>query len=142
MAGILSVKDVMTEDVKKVGRDTSMQKVLDMMLEFDISSVVVVQKNRPVGLITHKDMLLRVLKPVMPPEALTAGDVMTAPVITIGENASIDEAAEVMSRERIKKLPVVRDDKLVGIVTSMNLIMEQPTLMKLLEEISKPHPKI
>lgn len=139
MSGILSVKEVMTKDVKMVGRDTSMQKVLDMMLEFDISSIVVVQKKKPVGLITHTDILLKMLKPVIPPEALTARQVMTAPVITISENSSMEEAGKVMSKNNIKKLPITRDGKVVGIITSMDLIVEQPRLVKLLEDIREPY---
>jgi len=141
MAGTFSLKDVMTKDVKMVGRDTNMQAVLDMMLEFDISSVVVVQKKKPVGLITHTDILLKMLKPVIPPEALKAGQVMTAPVITLDENASMEEAARIMARNKIKKLPVTREEKLVGIITSMDLIIEQPTVVELLEDICQPCPK-
>ncbi|MFW6117360.1 MAG: cyclic nucleotide-binding/CBS domain-containing protein [Thermoproteota archaeon] len=139
MSGIISVNDIMTKDVKMVGRDTSMQAVLDMMLKFDISSVVVVQKKKPVGIITHTDLLIKMIKPVIPSDALTAGQVMTSPVITIGENASIEEAAKVMSQNRIKKLPVIRDEKMVGIVTSMDLILEQPRMVKLLEDLRKPY---
>ena len=59
MAGMVSVREVMTKDVKVVREDTSVQEVVATMIKFDISSVVVVQKDRPVGLITHKDILVR-----------------------------------------------------------------------------------
>jgi len=54
MAGMLTVKEAMTRDVRVVREDTSMQEVIATMIKFDISSVIVVQKERPVGLITHK----------------------------------------------------------------------------------------
>jgi CBS domain-containing protein len=138
VAGVFVVKNVMTEDVQSAGRDTSIQEVLDTMLKFDISSVVVVQHGRPVGIVTHKDILLKVLKPSLLPSALTARQVMSVPVTTIEEEASVEEAASLMASKRIKKLPVVIDGKLTGIVTSMDLVREQPKLVKLLEDLARP----
>jgi CBS domain-containing protein len=63
MAEMLTVREVMSRDVKVVREDTSMQEVIATMLKFDISSVVVVQKDRPVGLITHKDILTECFNP-------------------------------------------------------------------------------
>jgi CBS domain-containing protein len=62
---------------------------------------------------------------------------MTTPVITIGEEASIEEAARQMAKKGVKKLLVVRDDKLVGIVTSMDIVREQPKLTELMEDLLK-----
>ena len=135
MAGIFSIKDVITTDFKSVGRDTNMLAVINMMLEFDISSIVIVQNNRPVGIVTHKDVLTGIVKTNLDPLVVTAGQVMSTPVTTIGENASLDEAARLMTRKGVKKLPVVRDEKLVGIVTSMDLVREHPKVIELLEEI-------
>jgi CBS domain-containing protein len=135
MAGIFPIKDVMTTDFKSVGRDTNMLAVINMMLEFDISSVVIVQNNRPVGIVTHKDVLSGIVKPNLDPLVVNAGQVMSTPVTTINENLSLDEAARLMTKKRVKKLPVVRDEKLVGIVTSMDLVREHPKVIELLEDI-------
>lgn len=137
MAGILTVREAMTRDVKVVREDTSMQEVIATMIKFDISCVVVVQKERPIGLITHKDILTRVLQPEFVPATLTARNVMSTGLVTIGEEASLEEAAKLMVKKRIKKLPVVRDGKLVGIITSMDLAREEPKLTKLFEDLLK-----
>jgi CBS domain-containing protein len=141
MAGMLSVRDAMTRDVKVVREDTSMQEVVATMLKFDISSVVVVRKDRPIGLITHKDILERVLQPELLPAALTARNVMSASLVTIGEDASLEEAARIMVKKSFKKLIVVQDGKLVGIITSMDIAREEPKLTKLFEELLKYCPK-
>lgn len=138
MAGIILIKETMTKDVKKVRTDTSMQEVIATMLKFDISSVVVVQKDRPIGLITHKDILLKMIKPGLLPNVLTAINIMSTPIITVREEQSIDEAAKIMAEKGLKKLPVVKNDKLVGIITSTDIIREQPRLTKILEELCKP----
>jgi CBS domain-containing protein len=141
MAGILSVREAMTRDVKVVREDTSMQEVIATMIKFDISSVVVVQKDRPIGLITHKDILTRVLQPELIPATLTARNVMSTSLVTIGEEASLEEAARLMVKKRCKKLPVVQGGKLVGIITSMDLAREEPKLTRLFEDLLKYCPK-
>jgi CBS domain-containing protein len=141
MAGILTVRESMTRDVKVVREDTPMKEVIATMIKFDISSVVVVQKERPIGLITHKDILTRVLQPELLPETLTARSVMSTGLITIGEEASLEEAAKLMVKKRFKKLPVVHDGKLVGIITSMDLAREEPKLTRLFEDLLKYCPK-
>lgn len=141
MAGIFLIKDVMTTDLKSVGRDTNMQAVINMMLEFDISSIVIVQNNKPVGIVTHKDVLLRIVETNFAPLAVTASQVMSTPVITINEDASLEEAVKLMTRNRVKKLPVVRDEKLVGVITSMDLVREEPKIIELLEDIRGSRPR-
>jgi len=137
MAGIVLVRDVMTQNPRVVRRDTSVQEVVATMTKFDISSVIVVQEERPVGIITHKDIVSKVVQPRIPPNALKAIEVMSTPVVTINEDASVEEAARLMSRKRIKKLPVVSGDKLVGIITSMDLVRAEPKLMALIESLLK-----
>lgn len=128
----------MSKDVKVVREDTNMQEVVATMLKFDISSVVVVQKDRPIGLITHVDVLERIMQQDLLPSALTARYVMSAPVSTIGEEASIEEAAQLMARKKIKKLIVTQQGKLVGIISSMDLVREEPKLIAILEELLQP----
>lgn len=137
MAGIFLVKDIMSTDVKKVGRDTDLQAVVNMMLEFGISSIVIVQHDRPIGIVTHKDILRGIVKTNLGPLSVPARQVMSTPVITINENTSLEEAAKLMTKKRVKKLPVVKDDKLVGIVTSMDLVREHPKVIGLFEDICR-----
>jgi CBS domain-containing protein len=141
MAGMLSVRDVMTREVKVVREDTSVQEVVATMLKFDISSVVVVRKERPIGLITHKDILERVLQPELLPAALTARNVMSTNLVTVGEDTSLEEAARLMVKKGFKKLIVVQDDKLLGIITSTDIAREEPRLTKLFEELLRYCPK-
>jgi CBS domain-containing protein len=107
------------------------------MNKFDISSVIVVQEERPVGIVTHKDIVAKVVQPRIPPDALKAIEIMSTPVVSINEDASIEEAARLMSRKKIKKLVVISDEKLVGIITSMDLVRAEPKLTTLIESVLK-----
>jgi CBS domain-containing protein len=139
LAGLLLVRDVMTKNPKVVRRDTTVQEIVATMTKFDISSIIVAQEERPVGIVTHKDIVSKVVLPRIPPDALKAIEVMSTPVVKITEDASIEEAAALMAKKRIKKIIVVsgNSDKLVGIITSTDIVRAQPTLMALVEKSMK-----
>ncbi len=139
MAGIVLVRDVMAKDVKVVRPDSSVKEVVATMNKFNIGSIIVVQSDRPVGIITERDILRRIVEPCLAPETLTARQVMTSPVLTTDETASIDEAAKLMAKKRIKKLPVMRKDRLIGIVTLTDIVTKVPTMLSLIEELLRPY---
>ena len=139
MAGIVLVRDIMSKDVKVVRPDSSVKEVVATMNKFDIGSIVVVQGNRPVGIITERDILRRIVQPCLPPETLTARQVMTSPVLTTSETTSIDEAARLMAKEKVKKLPVMANQKLIGIVTLTDIVTKVPNLLSILEELVRPY---
>jgi CBS domain-containing protein len=139
MAGIVLVRDIMSKDVKVVRPDSSVKEVVATMNKFDIGSIVVVQGNRPVGIITERDILRRIVQPCLAPETLAARQVMTSPLLTINKTASIDEAAKLMAKEKVKKLPVMDKQKLVGIVTLTDIVTNVPTMLSILEELVRPY---
>jgi CBS domain-containing protein len=140
LAGIVLVRDVMSKNVRVVRPDSSAREVVATMNKFDIGSVVVVQGERPVGIITERDILKRIVEPCLAPETLTARQIMTSPVITIDENASINEAAKLMAKKGIKRLLVTRNnDKLVGIITFTDIVTKVPDMLSILEELVRPH---
>ena len=139
MAGIVLVRDVMSKEVKVVRPDTLVKEVVATMNKFDIGSIIVVQGDRPVGIITERDILRRTVEPCLAPEALRAREVMTSPVITIRDTASIDEASKIMARKRIKRLLVTDNEKLVGILTFTDIVTHVPKMLGILEELVRPH---
>jgi CBS domain-containing protein len=138
MAGIVLVRDVMSKDVRVVRPDTSVKEVVATMNKFDIGSIVVVQGDRPVGIITERDILRRLVEPCLAPETLTARQIMSSPVLTISETANIEETAKLMARKRVKRLPVINNGKLVGMITYTDIVAKVPTLLSILEELVRP----
>jgi CBS domain-containing protein len=139
MASIVLVRDVMSRDARVVRLDTSVKEVVATMNKFDIGSIIVVQGDRPVGIITERDILRRLVEQCLAPETLTAQQIMTSPLVTISETASIEEAAKLMSRKRMKRLPVMSNGKMVGIITYTDIVAKVPTMLSLLEELVRPH---
>jgi CBS domain-containing protein len=139
VAGIILVRDVMSKEVRVVRPDTTVKEVVATMNKFNIGSIIVVQGERPVGIITERDILRRLVEPCLAPETLTARHIMTSPVVTINENASIEEAARLMAKKKVKRLPVMEDDKIVGVITYTDIVFKVPTLLSILEELVRPY---
>jgi len=138
MVGTVIVRDIMSKDVKVVGPDSSVKEVVAAMNKFNIGSIMVVQSGRPVGVISERDILRRVVEPSLAPATLTARQVMTSPVITISETATVDEAAKLMAKKRVRKLPVMNKEELVGIVTFTDIVNRVLTMISILEELVRP----
>ena len=138
MVGTVIVRDIMSKDVKVVGPDSSVKEVVAAMNRFNIGSIVVVQSGRPVGVISERDILRRVVEPSLAPETLTARQVMPSPVFTIRETATVDEAAKLMAKKRVRKLPVMSKEELVGIVTFTDIVNRVLTMISILEELVRP----
>ena len=139
MVTIVTVRDVMSKDVRVVRPDTTMKEVVATMNKFGIGSMIVVQGERPVGIITERDILSRQVEPCLAPETLSARHVMTSPVVTINEDASIEEAARLMAKKKAKRLPVMNNHKLVGIITYTDIVFKVPTMLSTLEELVRPY---
>lgn len=137
MASLVVVRDIMSKDVQVVRPDTTAQEVVAIMSKFDIGSVLVVQGERPIGIITLRDVLSKIVVQCLAPRALTARQIMSSPLVTIGESATVEEAARLMAQKKVKTLPVMDDDKLVGVLTFTDIVFEMPTMLSLLESLCR-----
>jgi len=135
MAGKLLVKDLMVRDVKVARPDTSVREVVAAMNQFNVGSIIVVQGDKPVGVISERDVLRRVVEQCLSPEDVTAGQIMTSPVVTISDSASIDEAIKLMAERRVRKIPVMEKGKLVGIITYTDIVSRVLSMVSALGEL-------
>ena len=135
MSGILLVREAMTTNVKTVRPFSTVKDVVQKMNKFGIGSVVVVEEDRPVGIITERDIMRSIAGQFFDPSVVKAKDIMSTQLVTISGDVSVEEAARLMANRKIKKLPVVEDEKLVGIVTSMDVLRVNPKILSLLEEL-------
>jgi CBS domain-containing protein len=137
MASLVLVRDIMSKDVQVVRPDTTAQEVVATMSKFDISSIIVVQSERPVGIITLRDVLSKVVVQCLAPQALTARQIMSSPVVTISESATVEEAARLMAQKKVKTLPVMDNDKLAGVLTFTDIVFEVPKMLSVLESLCR-----
>jgi len=127
---LLSVRDVMVTDVVTVEPDVNVRRAVRAMNDFEIGCLVVVEAGRVVGILTERDVLKRVVDEGRKPEETSVREVMSKPPITISPDADLETAIELMFKHKIKKLPVVENGKLVGLVTFTDLVRAQPALIQ------------
>ncbi len=132
---VMKVFDVMTTNVVTAGNSETISDAVGRMLDKDVGCIVVVHKDAVAGIITKGDVLKKAYLTSLDPKKTFARDVMTAPVVAISADASLEDAAKLMTQKHVSKLPVLRDRKLVGIVTSTDVIRAEPMQVKYLQEL-------
>jgi CBS domain-containing protein len=129
------VKDVMSSPVITVDEDATAVHVAELMEKHELGCIIVVGRGgKPVGIITERDLVTRVLAKNLKPDAVKAKDVMTTPLITIGPDETINEAARKMSRLNIRRLGVVYKGELIGLISSKDILAVMPELIETIYE--------
>ncbi len=135
------VNDIMRRIVVTIGPDGNMDEAARRMGEMRIGSLIVVEEA-PVGIVTERDLITRVLARGMDPEGVEVKKVMSSPLVSIQPSATIKEAAQKMNEERKSRLAVIEEGGLRGIVTSSDLVQSLPevpeTLLKVDDYMTSP----
>jgi CBS domain-containing protein len=129
------VKDVMSSPVVMLDEDSTSNKVATRMDENDLGCIIITNKaGKPVGIITERDLVIRVLAKNLMPDTIKAKEIMTSPLVTIQPEETISEAARRMSRLDIRRLGVVYKSNLVGIISSRDILGVMPELIEIIQE--------
>jgi CBS domain-containing protein len=129
------VKDIMSSPVVTLTEDATSNKVATTMDENDLGCVIVTNNaEKPIGIITERDLVIRVLAKNLVPDAVKAKEIMTSPLVTIQPDTTISEAARRMSRLDIRRLGVVYKDNLVGLISSRDILGVMPELIEIIQE--------
>jgi len=113
----LHVKDVMVTSIITIEAEDTVKRAAELMEKHDIGCLIVVSYDNPVGIITERDMLKKVVLQRKDPAKTKVGNIMSAPLVTSYPQADIRDAVRLMNERRIKKLPVLDDGKLIGLVS-------------------------
>ena len=119
--GTFSVKEIMNPNVVSLDPDASLKDAAELMEKQKIGSIVIVDGNTPVGIITERDFATKIL--LKPYSAETkVSEVMSSPVVHIASNQSVAEVIDIMANKDIRKVPVIDDGKVIGIVTGTEFL--------------------
>ncbi|MEM3442103.1 MAG: CBS domain-containing protein, partial [Candidatus Bathyarchaeia archaeon] len=129
------VKDVMSSPVITIEENAPTNRVAELMDKHGLGCIIVISKEgKPLGIITERDLVSRVLAKNIKPDSLKAKEVMTTPLITIEPDETISEAARKMSRLNIRRLGVVYKGQLVGLLSSKDILGVMPELIETIQE--------
>ncbi|MGA1869734.1 MAG: cyclic nucleotide-binding/CBS domain-containing protein [bacterium] len=111
----------MSKSVQRISPDKSLAAAAQIMSANNISCIIVIDNNKLVGILTETDFLKKVADKNKNFETIFVDEIMTSPVITIPASLSLIDAGRMMLEKRIKRLPVIQDKRLVGIVTQTDM---------------------
>ena len=116
------VSDYMRKDISTIGIDGSAFEASKKMLNDKVCYVIVLGEGKPVGIVTMKDLVLKVMAEDKDPKIVKLTACMSSPLVTIDPDRSIEEAVETMKKHGFKRLPVVKNNIIYGIFCVRDLI--------------------
>jgi len=128
------VKEVMKKNVVTIEPDATVQDAAKKMVEMGTKFLIVTEKEKLVGIVTEWDFVKKVAGEEEFKENSKLSTIMTKKVIVVMPDTDIREAAEIMASNNIKKLPIVSNNVLIGVVTAMDIVAAEP---KLIEHVSE-----
>lgn len=126
-----AVTNIMRKDVITVTHDKTMMDVAKLMAAKSISCILVVKNNKPIGIITERDLTKTVVK-YTDLSSLKVTDVMSKPVMSIPPDTNLVHAARLMREKNIRRFPVVKNGKLVGVITETDIMRAMISLIRYL----------
>jgi CBS domain-containing protein len=133
----VKVGELKTENPVSMDSEENVMQAARLMNEKGIASVLVRRKGELVGIITDRDIITRVVSKGLDVEKIRVAEVMSSPLITIEDDASVDDAAKKMAEHGIRRLAVEKDNRKVGIISESDIIRVDPELHFLIRERSK-----
>ncbi len=136
-----TLRDVMTPSPATVRNSDPVAQAARVMRDEDVGSVPVMDEDTIAGIITDRDIAIHVVAAGIDPQTAAVSEFMSTHLVTGRPEMSVEEAARLMGREQIRRLPVVEQNRLVGIVSLGDLATEHGTdeeAEEALEEISQP----
>lgn len=135
----LVVQNIMVSNVITTEKHALVIDAVKIMNQHGIGCLVAMENGSPVGIVTERDLLKRVLGESKNPKKIRVQEVMSSPLIVAKPDMDIEKVTRLMFDRKIKKLPIVEDGKLVGLVTFTDLLRFQPSLIRVVKELTHPH---
>ena len=120
----MNIRDVMTPNPQTVSPQDSIQNAARIMRDADTGAVPVVENGRPIGILTDRDIVVRAVADGGQPNR-PVSDIVTGSVVVVSPDMSTREASELMSEYQVRRLPVVENERLVGIVSIGDLAVKE-----------------
>lgn len=118
---IILVKDIMTKSLVTVDSSATVNEAAKLMEKSKVGSVLVMEKNVPIGIMTDRDFAIRIAAHAYPIHTKVK-QVMSSPLVHVSPNDEVWVAADLMYSRKIRRLPVLDEDELLGIVTATDFV--------------------
>lgn len=123
------ISDVMNKNVVVAKSDVTIKEASKVMSQYNIGSLIILKDNEIMGIITDTD-IVRALAKDMDADTTIMEEIMSKKVVTIEPEKTIEDAVDLMVKHKIKRLPVVEEGKIKGIITATDIIVVEPKLIE------------
>jgi CBS domain-containing protein len=128
------VKEAMKTNLAKVEPNTTVLDAAQLMKKRKIGNVIVVEKKQPIGILTESDILKKVVAEGKNAKDILIKEVMSTPIIVIEPYVTLEEAMKTMGKCNVRRLPVIENNELIGIITQKDISMISPVLHEISRE--------
>jgi CBS domain-containing protein len=130
----ITVRDIMTRSPRTGEPGMSVMDAAAMMRDHKVGSLVIIEEGRPIGIVTERDLVFKVVAQNKQPSRMRVDEIMSAPVVTTTPETDLQKAARTMADLRLRRLPVVEGEKLVGMLTENDILKLSPSLIEITRE--------
>jgi CBS domain-containing protein len=135
-----SVREAMTRSVSSVSPSQSLADAAEVMKGEDVGSVPVVEEGRLAGIVTDRDIVTRAVAERRNPQAVRVEEIASHDLVTVEPEQDLDEALTLMARHKVRRLPVLEEGRLVGMLAQADVALEakEEKVGEMVEQISQP----
>lgn len=134
MRARVPVFEIMSQNPVTIAPAATVAEAASIMREKDIGSLLVVEEGRPTGIVTERDIVTKVAADDRRPGEVRVKSLMTSPVVAIHPDAEVVEAAKLMASKKIRRLAVIKEGRLVGVITENDILRIWPSLVEVTRE--------
>jgi CBS domain-containing protein len=125
----------MTREVITLDENVSVKKAAEIMAQEGVSALIATSEGRAIGILTERDILKRIVAEGKNSRKMKVKEIMSSPLVTIEPSTDLEEAAHVMFEKKIKNLPVIHDNRLIGLISLSDICKLQPEILKILRQV-------
>ena len=132
----VSLNEVMKRNPTMISIEATVAKAAKVMCQEEVGSCIVIQRNLPIGIVTEEDINCKVVAKDLKPSNVRVNEIMSTPLITVSADKTVGDAAHMMVKHKVRRLPVVNEKKkVIGIVTVRDLLTVSNELNELLTDL-------
>jgi CBS domain-containing protein len=130
----IKAEDVMVTEVVVLDGNISAKKAAEIMAQEDVSAIIVTTEGKANGILTERDVLKRIVAEDKNSKRTKIKEIMSSPLVTVEPSTDLESAAHLMFEKKIKNLPVIHNNRLVGLISLQDICKLQPEVLRLLRE--------
>jgi len=130
----MKAEDVMAREVVTLDEDVSAKKAAEIMAQEGVSAIIVTSEGKAKGILTERDILKRIVAEDKDSRKTKVKEIMSSPLVTIEPSTDLEKAAHLMFEKKIKNLPVIHENRLIGLISLQDICKLQPEILRILRQ--------